>query len=99
MLDFITQSSKIELSCNKTKDFTTLSLSKRTYMANDNSPQINECSLDKNGQSKHKEKMDALDSEIYDQLKDKIASGMKKLNEMYFEEKFVETKAFYLPAR
>lgn len=73
----------LEVTIRKTKDFITLSLSKRNYMANDNSLKINEYSLDKNGQIKHQEKMDAADSEIYDQLKDKIASGVKKLNEMY----------------
>ena len=73
----------LEVTIRKTKDFITLSLSKRNYMANDTSPQINEYSLDKNGQIKHQEEMDAADSEIYDQLKDNIASGVKKLNEMY----------------
>lgn len=73
----------LDITIRKTKGFTTLSLSKRNYMANNNSPQINEYSLDKNGQIKHKEKMDAADSEIYDQLKDKITSGVKKLNKMY----------------
>lgn len=51
--------------------------------AESTSPQINEYSLDKNVQIKHGEKMDAADSEIYDHLKDQIASGVKKLNEMY----------------
>lgn len=72
-----------DITIRKTKDFTTLSLSKRNYIANDNSPQIKEYSLDKNGQIKYEEKMDAADFEIYDQLKDQIASGVKKLNEMY----------------
>ena len=72
----------LDITIRKTKNFTTLLLSKRNYIANDNSLQINEYSLDKNGQIKHQEKMDIADSEIYDQLKDKIASGVKKLNEV-----------------
>lgn len=72
----------LDITIRKTKDFITLSLSKGNYIPNDNSLQINEYSLDKNGQIKHQEKMDAADSEIYDQLKDKIASGVKKLNEV-----------------
>lgn len=73
----------LDITIRKTKGFITLSFSKRNYVANDNSPQIAEYSLDKNGQIKHKEKMDTADSEIYDQLKEQIASGVKKLNEMY----------------
>lgn len=72
----------LDITIRKTKNFTTLLLSKRNYIANDNSLQINEYSLDKNGQIKHQEKMDIADSEIYDQLKDKIASGVKKLNKV-----------------
>lgn len=75
----------LDITIRKTKDFTTLYLSKRNTMANDNSPQIHEYSLDENGQIKYQEKMDVADSEIYDQFKEKIAGGVKKLNEMYSE--------------
>lgn len=73
----------LDVTIRKTNDFITLYLSKGNHTINDTSPQIREYSLDKNGQIKHKEKMDTVDYEIYDQLKDEIANGVKKLNEMY----------------
>lgn len=73
----------LDVTIRKTNDFITLYLSKGNHTINDSSPQIREYSLDKNGQIKHKEKMDTVDYEIYDQLKDEIANGVKKLNEMY----------------
>ena len=38
---------------------------------------------DRNGQIKHKEKMEADDYEVYAKLKEEIENGVKKLNEMY----------------
>lgn len=73
----------LNVTIRKTGDFITLYISRGTYMADGNSPTTKEYSLDKNGQIKHKEKMDADDYEVYVKLKGEIESGVKKLNEMY----------------
>lgn len=73
----------LNVTIRKTGDFITLYISRGTYMADGNSPTTKEYSLDKNGQIKHKEKMDADDYEVYIKLKGEIESGVKKLNEMY----------------
>ena len=52
-------------------------------MADDGSTKPKEYSLDRHGQIKHKEKMEADDYEVYAKLIEEIENGVTKLNEMY----------------
>ena len=69
--------------CLTDSDFITLYISRENHLADDGSTKPKEYSLDRNGQIKHKEKMEADDYEVYAKLKEEIENGVKKLNEMY----------------
>ena len=71
------------ITIRKTGDFITLYISRENHLADDGSTKPKEYSLDRNGQIKHKEKMEADDYEVYAKLKEEIENGVKKLNEMY----------------
>ena len=71
------------ITMRKTGDFITLYISRENHLADDGSTKPKEYSLDRNGQIKHKEKMEADDYEVYAKLKEEIENGVKKLNEMY----------------
>lgn len=73
----------LNVTIRKTKEFTTLQFEKESYMLNGKSSKPVEYSLDKNGQIKHKEKMNDDDREVYEQFAGEIEDGTKKLNKMY----------------
>ena len=75
----------VRITIRKTREFTTLNISRGNYLENGISPQINEYIFDKNGHLNHIEKIDKDDYEIYEALQNEIKKAVKKMDEIYSE--------------
>lgn len=73
----------VEVTIRKTQEFTTLNISRGNYLEGGSSPQINEYTLDENGQISHVENMDKENYEIYAKLQNEIKEAVKKMDEIY----------------
>ena len=81
----LSETENIEVTMRKTKEFTTLIISRGDYTADGNSPQITEYTLDKNGEIKNAEKMDKENYRIYTELQSEIREAAEKMDKIFLK--------------